>query len=221
MFRIKVCGLTSVEDAVMVSAAGVDAIGLNFYPESPRSLSLEKAFELVQVVPDSVARVGLFVNATDDEVCRAYDHLGLDFIQLHGDEPPEYLLALGGRPVIRAFRLGPGGLQPILKYLAACDLPEVNIQAVLIDAYDPQLYGGTGETADWKHVARERLALKELPLILAGGLNATNVAQAISTVKPDAVDTASGVEDQPGKKDRNRVQAFVQAAQQGFSSFLQ
>ena len=217
MFRVKICGLTSVEDAAMVSAAGADAVGLNFYAKSPRSLSLEKAFELVKVVPDSVARVGLFVNATDDAVCSAYDHLGLDFIQLHGDEPPEYLLALGGRPVIRAFRLGTGGLNPILDYLAACALPEVNIQAVLIDAYDPQLYGGTGETADWQQLASERSALKDLPLILAGGLDETNVEQAIMKVRPDAVDTASGVEERPGSKDRNRVEAFVQSAHKAFS----
>ena len=217
MFRIKICGLTSTEDARMVSAAGADAIGLNFYSPSPRSLSVDTALQLVDAVPDSVARVGLFVNATDDEVCRAFDHLRLDFIQLHGDEPPEYLLALGGRPVIRAFRLGPGGLAPILESLAACALPEVNLQAVLIDAYNPHFYGGTGDTADWGGLAAERTRLQDLPLILAGGLSDTNVADAIFKVRPDAVDTASGVEQATGHKDANRVRAFVQAAQQAFS----
>ena len=119
--------------------------------------------------------------------------------------------------MIRAFRLGTGGLNPILDYLAACDLPEVNIQAVLIDAYDPQLYGGTGETADWQQLASERSALKDLPLILAGGLNETKRGAGDHEVRPDAVDTASGVEERPGSKDRNRVEAFLHSAHKAFS----
>ncbi len=218
MFRVKICGLTSAEDAEIVSRAGVDAIGLNFYPESPRYISVDQALHVVQETAETVARVGLFVNATDDEVCTAYDHLGLDFIQLHGDEPPEYLLALGGRPVIRAFRMGPSGLTPILRYLEACNLPEVNLQAVLIDAYDSQRYGGTGETADWQQLADQRARLEELPLILAGGLNASNVSEAISTVRPNAVDTASGVETNPGAKDARQVVAFANAAKRAFAS---
>ena len=169
MFRVKICGLTDLDDARMVSAAGADAIGLNFYPRSKRFISLETAARIVEATPASVARVGLFVNATDDEVCTAYDHLGLDFIQLHGDEPPEYLLSLGGRPVIRAFRLGPGGLAPIREYLAACCDPGVNLQAILIDAYDPDRYGGTGVVADWERLAADRSQLGDLPLVLAGG----------------------------------------------------
>ena len=200
VFRVKICGLTSAGDGEVISQTKADAIGLNFYAKSPRCITQEQAFQIVQATPGRVARVGLFVNATDDEVCTAYDHLGLDFIQLHGDEPPEYLLALGRRPVIRAFRLGPSGLAPILRYLEACNLPEINLQAVLIDAYDPERYGGTGEKADWKQLADQRTMLGGLPLVLAGGLNAANVAEAILTVRPDAVDTASGVENEPGEK---------------------
>ena len=218
MFRVKICGLTSVHDAEVISRTKADAIGLNFYAKSPRCITTEQALRVVQATPSRVARVGLFVNATDDEVCTAYDHLGLDFIQLHGDEPPEYLLALGGRPVIRAFRLGPSGLAPILRYLEACRLPEVNLHAVLIDAYDPERYGGTGETADWKQLADQRTMLGALPLVLAGGLNAANVAEAIMTVRPDAVDTASGVEHELGEKDPQAVAAFAEAAHGALAS---
>ena len=219
VFRVKICGLTSASDGKVISQTKADAIGLNFYSKSLRCITQEQALRIVQVTPSRVARVGLFVNATDDEVCTAYDHLGLDFIQLHGDEPPEYLLALGGRPVIRAFRLGPTGVGPIVRYLEACSMPEVNLQAVLIDAYDPQRYGGTGETADWKQLADQRTMLGGLPLVLAGGLNAANVAEAILTVRPDAVDTASGVEYAPGEKDPQAVAAFAEAAQGAFLSF--
>ena len=218
MFRVKICGLTSAEDARMASAAGADALGINFYPKSQRFVDVERAIEIVKAVPNSMARVGLFVNATDDEVCRAYDHLSLDFIQLHGDEPPEYLLALGGRPVIRAFRFGPGGMQPILEYLSDCRTPEVNLQAVLIDAYDPDRYGGTGQVADWGRLHAERGQLGDLPLILAGGLNDKNVAEAIRTVRPHAVDTASGVEHAAGCKDADLMQAFVQTSGRAFST---
>ena len=217
MFRVKICGLTNADDARMVSAAGADAIGLNFYPQSRRFISLETAADIVEAAPESVARVGLFVNATDDEVCRVYDHLGLDFIQLHGDEPPEYLMALGERPVIRAFRFGPGGLGPIREYLAACGEPGVNLQAILIDAYQAEHYGGTGTVADWERLAAEMGQLEGLPLILAGGLDDTNVETAISTVRPTAVDVASGVEREPGRKDAERVQDFVRAAHRAFS----
>ena len=120
--------------------------------------------------------------------------------------------------MIRAFRLGPGGLAPILSYLEACDLPEVNLQAVLIDAYDPQRYGGTGAKADWQHLADQRSVLGALPLLLAGGLNEENVSEAISLVRPDAVDTASGVETSPGVKDARQVAAFTETAQRAFAS---
>lgn len=198
--------------------AGADAVGFNFYPESCRHVSLDVAEEIVATLPSGVQRVGLFVNATDDEVCRIFDHLSLDFIQLHGDEPPEFLLSLGGRPVIRAFRLGPGGLAPILEYLDACRGSEIDLRAVLIDAYHPSQYGGTGEVADWSRLGADRSLLKDLPLILAGGLNCENVAEAVEQVGPDAIDTASGVEKSPGRKDPILVQEFVTVARAAWAS---
>ena len=106
MFRIKICGITSVEDARAVAAAGADAVGLNFYAKSPRYVTPEKARQIVNALADELVKVGLFVNAAVEEVCETFDQLGLDLIQLHGDEPPTFPARLGGRPVMRAFRLG-------------------------------------------------------------------------------------------------------------------
>lgn len=218
MFHVKICGVTSVADAESVAAAGADAVGLNFYPQSHRHVAKDTAAEIVAALPAQISRVGLFVNATDDEVCTVFDHLSLDFIQLHGDEPPEFLLSLGGRPVIRAFRLGPGGLEPILKYLDACRAPQIDICGVLIDAAHPSLYGGTGEVADWDRLGADRSLLDGWPLILAGGLTQENVAIAVSRVRPDAVDTASGVEKSPGRKDPLRLKAFTSAARESLAA---
>ena len=218
MFRVKICGVTNVSDAQSVAVAGADAVGFNFYPESCRHISLDVAEKIVATLPSGLQRVGLFVNATDDEICRIFDHLSLDFIQLHGDEPPEFLLSLGGRPIIRAFRLGPGGLAPIREYLDACQGSEIDLCAVLIDAYHPTRYGGTGEVADWERLGAERSLLNDLPLILAGGLNCENVAAAIHRIRPDAIDTASGVEKSPGQKDPVLVQEFVTAARAAWAS---
>ncbi|MEE3218649.1 MAG: phosphoribosylanthranilate isomerase, partial [Planctomycetota bacterium] len=153
-----------------------------------------------------------FVNSTDDEVCRTYDHLQLDLIQLHGNEPPEFLTSLGGRPVLRAFRLGSDGVRPVLSYLNECESLGCPPAGILIDAYQPGQYGGTGKTADWDRLADERTQFDDLPLILAGGLSADNVSEAIRKVKPDGVDTASGVEKTAGKKDAESVRSFVTAA---------
>jgi len=218
VFQVKICGVRDVSEAQSVAAAGADAVGLNFYPKSCRYISMDTAQEIVVNLPSGLARVGLFVNATDDEICQRFDQLGLDFIQLHGDEPPGFLLSLGGRPVIRAFRLGPSGLRPIVDYLDACRLSEVNLQALLIDACHESAYGGTGMVADWDRLQSERELLEGLPFILAGGLTAENVAEAIYRVRPDAIDTASGVEKSPGQKDPVLVQEFVTAARAAWAS---
>ena len=212
MFRVKICGITNIDDARMVADSGADAIGLNFYSKSSRFISIEQAESIIAALPDAAHRVGLFVNSTDDEVCRTYDHLQLDLIQLHGNEPPEFLTSLGGRPVLRAFRLGSGGVRPVLSYLNECESLGCPPAGVLIDAYQPGQFGGTGETADWDRLADERTQFNDLPLILAGGLRADNVAEAIQKVKPDGVDTASGVEKTTGKKDAESVRNFVAAA---------
>lgn len=216
MFRVKICGITTVDDATLVAQAGADAIGLNFYPRSPRWLAPDRAEAVARAVPPSVVKVGLFVNAPAEEVCATFDRLGLDLIQLHGDEPPEYLLELGNRPVIRAFRVGPGGLQPVEHYLARCHQLGGVPQMTLVDAQVQGAYGGTGQVTDWDVV--RTYSSNNPPLILAGGLTPTNVGAAIAAVCPKAVDTASGVESSPGRKDAALVHQFVAAARAAFDA---
>jgi phosphoribosylanthranilate isomerase len=241
MFRVKICGITSVDDARAVAAAGADAVGLNFYAKSPRYVSVEKAREIVNALPAQMVKVGLFVNAPAEEVCQTYDALGLDLIQLHGDEPPHYLADLGGRAVMRAFRFGPGGLrspqlldhgQPVsrtprvpdalesmARYLGHCGRLGCMPRLVLVDAYVEGEYGGTGQAADWERLKGSPFGTSAPPLVLAGGLTPDNVAEAVRTVGPAAVDTASGVESSPGRKDPAAVEAFVRAARRAFDEF--
>jgi phosphoribosylanthranilate isomerase len=238
MFRIKICGVTDVDDARVVAGAGADAVGLNFYPKSPRYVTAEKARQIVGALPAELVKVGLFVNAPAEEVCRTFDQVGLDLIQLHGDEPPTFLGELGGRPVMRAFRYGLGELQSpkfldhdqlvtgtprvadalesMGRYLSHCGRLGCMPRLVLVDSYVEGTYGGTGRVADWERLKGYPFGVPCPPLVLAGGLTPENVAEAIRTVRPAAVDTASGVELSPGRKDPAAVEAFVRAARQAF-----
>jgi phosphoribosylanthranilate isomerase len=215
VFRIKICGVTTIEDARLVARSGADAIGLNFYAPSPRHLPLERATHVAEEIPDSVAKVGVFVNADEENICDLYDRLSLDYVQLHGDETPEYLARLEHRPVIRAFRVGAGGLAPVYEYLDHCHEMGCTPAAILVDAYDRHAHGGTGKVVDWS-VAAEYMAAEDHasrpPMILAGGLGPDNVAEAIHAVRPDGVDVASGVESSPGVKHTARLSSFIQAA---------
>lgn len=217
MFRIKICGITTPADAQSAVAAGADAIGLNFFAASPRRVSLEQARPIVAAVGDRACKVGLFVNHSAAEICQRYDELGLDLVQLHGDEPAELLAALAGRPVMRAFRSG-GDFRAVAAYLARCGELRCLPRLVLVDALSAGRYGGTGVTADWQAIAEHRTSFGEVPLVLAGGLRPDNVAQAIAAVRPDAVDTASGVESSPGVKSPELVRAFVDAARKAFGA---
>lgn len=215
MFKIKICGINSVKDAQLAGLAGADAVGLNFYEQSSRHVAPEAAEKLVAVLRPNVKRVGLFVNSAADEINRVAEQLQLDYIQLHGDEPPEMLAELSERPILRAFRFGGTGADEIARYLERCEggrLPD----AILVDALKPGEYGGTGEVADWEAVSKAKSVLGEIPLILAGGLTPFNVAEAILKVRPIAVDVASGVESRPGNKDPMLVRAFVNAAKKAF-----
>lgn len=217
MFQIKICGVTSAADARAVAEAGADCVGLNFYAGSARYLPPDRADEVVAAIPDGLMKVGVFVNASLLEIRDIAARYSLDLVQLHGDEPPELISQLSGYSVIKALRLGPEGLAPVASYLDACYQQAALPAMVLLDAFQPGIYGGSGKTIDWS-AARDYHDLGAGPaLILAGGLKPENVAAAIREVRPAAVDTASGVESSPGHKDPSRLAAFVRAARGGFA----
>ncbi len=218
MFHIKICGITNVDDALAVVDAGADAIGLNFYRYSPRYVKFDRARQIVDALPADFVIVGLFVNSTVRYVSKTFDQLELDLIQLHGDEPPEFLEELNPRPVMKAFRIGPDALGPMYEYLERCSKLGCMPRMVLIEQKVEGKYGGTGKTADWDIVKQYPAVASEKgypPLVLAGGLTPQNVALAVSTVRPAAVDTAGGVESGPGRKDAAAVEAFVRACGKG------
>lgn len=202
MTKVKICGITSLGDALLAVDAGADALGFVFFEKSPRYLGPEAAAGIIAKIPALVQIVGLFVNAELDFVNRTADSCGLDIVQLHGEESPAYCRMVRRR-VMKAFRVrGP-------ESLAA--LPDYQVAAYLLDAYSPNAYGGTGEVFDWDCA----VAAKERgPIVLAGGLNPDNVARAVATVAPYAVDVSSGVESSPGQKDPEKVRRFILEAKQ-------
>jgi phosphoribosylanthranilate isomerase len=206
--RVKICGITSVDDARAAAALGADAIGLNFYPPSPRSVSLENAARILRALPPFVEPVGLFVNRPLTEVFAMAAELGALTIQWHGDDP-EVCTSLAHR-FIPAFAVRDrDNLETIRRYLDRCrDLDRLPA-AVVVDAHVAGLYGGTGQLAPWELLAGFP---REVPLILAGGLTPDNVAEAVRVVRPYAVDVASGVESSPGRKDAEKVRRFIDQA---------
>ncbi len=220
MFCIKICGVTTAEDAQAAVECGADAVGLNFYPPSPRFLARPAAAAVAGALEEYVAagrchRVGLFVDPPADVLRSTLEAVPLEWLQLHGDETPEQLAEIAAAfpklRIIKAFRCGPAGLEPCRTFLHRCRQIGTLPQMVLLDGYRAGQYGGTGTQADWD-LAVQYQAENGPPLILAGGLHPENVAQAIGAVRPAAVDTASGVESSPGVKDAGKVQAFVAAA---------
>ena len=208
--RIKVCGLTTTADALACASAGADWIGLNFHPGSPRRVDLGLAAEIIAALPPTVEAVGLFVDRPPGEVASIAERLGLRIVQLHGREPVEDLVALRPLRVIRAFRLdSPAAIERMALELRRADALGAPPEAVLVDAYVPGVAGGTGQA-----IAADLLGLlPPLPrLILAGGLSPENVAARVARVRPWMVDVASGVESSPGRKDPDRVAAFIRAA---------
>lgn len=214
MFRIKVCGVVSRHDATTLCEAGADALGFNFYPRSPRYIPPREASEIAKALPRGVLKVGVFVDSPVGEIREIAFRATLDWIQLHGDEPPEVLRKLQPLICVKAFRIRKEtGLQPVKDYLNACADLDVMPRAVLLDAHDNEAYGGTGKTFDWDLVKDYASMIPNAPpLILSGGLTPENVEEAILTVRPAAVDVASGVEESPGKKSPEKVRLFVARA---------
>jgi phosphoribosylanthranilate isomerase len=200
MTRIKICGITRVEDALFAARQGADAIGLVFYPASPRHVSAARAREIIQALPPFVTTVGLFVNATAQTVRDILHELPLDLLQFHGDESADFCQQFE-KPYMKAVRVKAG--VDLLQYALA----HRTAKALLLDAYREDAYGGTGHTFDWNIIAQNL----PLPLVLSGGLQAANVVQGIQSVKPWAVDVSSGVEIDKGIKDTAKMIAFIRA----------
>jgi phosphoribosylanthranilate isomerase len=212
---IKICGIRDVQSAQAAAQAGADAIGLNFYAQSPRVVTPAIAAEIVASRAATIEPIGVFVNHSVDEVRVICRKCGLRTIQLHGDEPPEQLVELADEfRVIRAFRIGEEGLKSASAFLGACQRLGALPWACLIDANVPGSFGGTGHTAPWDIIRREYKTAEWPPLILAGGLRPENISTAIATVGPWGVDVAGGVESSVACKDIALVRQFVKNARE-------
>jgi phosphoribosylanthranilate isomerase len=223
LFHVKVCGVTSAADARLAADAGADAVGFNFVPGSPRAVSPATAREAAAALPAGVLAVGVFAGMPVDKMLAIAEAVGLGAIQLHGHldaaaaaaDPPVRCHELAGLPVIRAVRMEGGSLAPARRWLAAAAAAGRSPEMLIVDAGVPAataagLLGGTGHIVDWEALAREEPL--GLPFALAGGLTPGNVAAAVRAARCRAVDTASGVEAAPGRKDPALVKAFVAAA---------
>jgi len=203
MVKVKVCGITNLDDALVAVAAGADALGFVFYDKSPRFINPVKAAEIILRLPPFVQTVGLFVNEETEQINWTVDYCGIDVVQLHGNETPDDCLEVKRR-VIKAFRIQNNiSIDPLNKY---------QVSGYLLDAWSPDAYGGTGRTFNWELA---EAAKQYGPVILAGGLIPENVAEAIKVVNPYAVDVSSGVESSLGKKDPQKVRAFIRVAKGG------
>jgi len=200
--RIKICGITRVEDALCAAMLGADAIGLVFYQGSPRLVSIEQAMDIVRKLPPFVTVVGLFVDARPEEIHAVLKHVRLDLIQFHGDETPRQCRGFD-RPYIKAIRVHAG--LDIVEYADRY----ADASGFLMDSYRQGVPGGTGKTFDWSCVPGEM----KKPILLAGGLTAENVGKAITTLHPYGVDVSGGVESSKGIKNPDKMAAFITSVQ--------
>lgn len=202
--RVKICGFTRVEDAVLAARFGVDAIGLVFYPPSPRNVTIKQAIEIVSALPAFVSVVALFVDEQEARIRKILEQVPVDCLQFHGDEPPE-VCRIYGKRYIKAVRIQEDtDILALSKRYGDAD-------GLLLDAYHPSAKGGTGNRFDWGLIPRRC----PLPVILAGGLDITNAKLAIEKVHPYALDVSSGVEAGKGIKDKDKMAAFIAAMHRG------
>ncbi|MEO8435187.1 MAG: phosphoribosylanthranilate isomerase [Pyrinomonadaceae bacterium] len=203
MVKIKICGITNLADALAAVAAGADMLGFNFYRPSPRFIAPPAARAIIQKLPPNTMAVGVFVNEGDPQtVSRIADEAAVTGVQLHGDESPDYCRELSGRYVIKVLRVD-RKFRPEQVTAYATD-------AIMLDAFDPQVRGGTGRVIDWSVAAQARPLVDRL--FLSGGLGPENIAGAITAVAPFAVDACSRLESAPGRKDLARLRSFIAAA---------
>ncbi|TCV90474.1 phosphoribosylanthranilate isomerase [Sulfurirhabdus autotrophica] len=196
--RVKICGITRVQDGLFASEVGADAIGLVFYPKSPRFVTSDQADTILRNLPPFITNVGLFVNPTSEDVLDIMGHVRLDLLQFHGEESPEFCEQFG-LPYLKAVRVKPG--IDLVQYALAYS----NAKGLLLDAFVEGTHGGTGKSFDWSLIPDQL----SLPVVLSGGLNAANVMAAIQHVRPWAVDVSSGVEASKGIKDAAQMAAFM------------
>jgi len=199
--KVKICGITNFEDGRAAADAGADALGFVFCESSPRCVAIPAAAKIIKNLPTFVIKTGVFVNAPEELVFRAVRECGLDLLQFHGDEPPEYCVQFGVMSM-KAFRIRDASSLENLKNYPT--------DAWLLDSYVEGELGGTGKIFNWDYADEAQRFGR--PIFLAGGLTPWNVAEAVQRVKPYAVDVSSGVETNPGKKDHEKVKAFIQAA---------
>ena len=199
MTRIKICGTTNLDDALMAVEAGADALGFIFVPNTPRYLHPDEAAKIIEELPPFITTVGLFVNAEQSEIDTIANDCSLDAVQLHGEESPELCLALNRR-VVKAFR--------VKEESSLSRLHDYHVSAYLLDTYVKGAMGGTGRVFDWNLAVKAKQYGR---IILAGGLNPDNIASAILQVRPYGVDVSSGVEVSPGCKDPAKIKAFISA----------
>ena len=197
--RVKICGITRREDALAAAEAGADAIGLVFFADSPRAVSIAQAQQITNDLPPFVSVVALFVDAEPSYIDKVLSEVPIDCVQFHGSELPEQCERYN-KPFYKALRMDPD-CDPI-----AFSNTYGNGNAILLDAYDAKAQGGTGETFDWTRIP----STLSKPLILAGGLDVANVAAAVKQVQPFAVDVSSGVESAKGIKDKQKIREFIQ-----------